>query len=54
MSDLHGRLKLFDISLKRSLKILALIYDRTLATAKQHSNKKNTQQNKASSSKPYI
>ena len=31
-------------------------YDRTLATAKQYSNKKNThaQQNKASSSKLYI
>ena len=28
MSDLHGRLTLFDISLKRSFKILALMMER--------------------------
>ena len=50
------------IGLTRALKTLRHFvekspYDRTLATAKQYSNKKthtHTQQNKASSSKPYI
>ena len=44
-------------TLRHFVETLALdfsAYDRTLANAKQYSNKKNTQQNKASSSKPYI